>query len=409
MKREYFSTSSHLSKVTLLAGIFLSQVTPSFASPFIKTYPEPPLVQEGLKFDINQDGQVDFKIDELKHSQPDIQVTSFRMVGLTHIHYRDDPAETPILLHARYQGIFDAPATLPGTEPKHFLFHPNELVFGEFARAESDLIGAKTIRGNFSPSGRTYVGLSVDTLSGGYWGWAEISLIGPLHFGEKTTPEEIKVSITATVKGFMEAKSPEEASHFVLGGVKKIPLMKEFASRVGEVSPAGFGELIELKAGAFGGVPIQVAVVSEADGKSAWRFLLVPMSDRYLIDWEASVAYGEMSWKAFLRERPTGQTCLRVYLHRDHHQPGLPTEAENDFYRVQARVEKWALVSFVGKDSPIAEELKKIVPPSSSQPVRIVMKWDEDKLTSEIVGIRHNYWINLSEYRAELLRDGKSP
>ncbi|MDA7648920.1 hypothetical protein N8580_01155 [Akkermansiaceae bacterium] len=177
MKREYFSTSSHLSKVTLLAGIFLSQVTPSFASPFIKTYPEPPLVQEGLKFDINQDGQVDFKIDELKHSQPDIQVTSFRMVGLTHIHYRDDPAETPILLHARYQGIFDAPATLPGTEPKHFLFHPNELVFGEFARAESDLIGAKTIRGNFSPSGRTYVGLSVDTLSGGYWGWAEISLI----------------------------------------------------------------------------------------------------------------------------------------------------------------------------------------------------------------------------------------
>ncbi|MDA9337547.1 hypothetical protein N9Q98_00420 [bacterium] len=234
-------------------------------------------------------------------------------------------------------------------------------------------------------------------------------IIGPLHFGEKTTPEEIKVSITATVKGFMEAKSPEEASHFVLGGVKKIPLMKEFASRVGEVSPAGFGELIELKAGAFGGVPIQVAVVSEADGKSAWRFLLVPMSDRYLIDWEASVAYGEMSWKAFLRERPTGQTCLRVYLHRDHHQPGLPTEAENDFYRVQARVEKWALVSFVGKDSPIAEELKKIVPPSSSQPVRIVMKWDEDKLTSEIVGIRHNYWINLSEYRAELLRDGKSP
>lgn len=136
---------------------------------------DPPIpIVEGQRFDMNQDGLVDFEIDEFVHEEGGEEVRSMRLVGLTHIHYPDGIGFNPVLLHSRFRGLYNPFDIVPGSSPFHLKVDPVSFVFSEFLRFGPD----DQVRGEFDEWGRSYLGGSVETLEGIHWGWIEVTLDG---------------------------------------------------------------------------------------------------------------------------------------------------------------------------------------------------------------------------------------
>lgn len=214
-------------------------------------------------------------------------------------------------------------------------------------------------------------------------------------FLETASVEEIEAQTLATVKGFMNAETPAERCRFVIGGKKLAEKMRAFYERPGSPAPAPFGSILKVQDGAFGGHPIKIVFAAEDNGTVGWSFVLVSLRDRLAIDWEASVAYGQLSWDDLLRDQPRQPVQMRVYLRR------MPDEAspspERHLYQVSARRSETPLLATVPTNSPAAIELARTVPPGASQPVNIRLRWpppSTDIPHAEITELLHNFWID---------------
>lgn len=214
-------------------------------------------------------------------------------------------------------------------------------------------------------------------------------------FLETAPVEEIEAQTLATVKGFMNAGTPAERCRFVIGGVELAEKMRAFYERPGSPAPGPFGSILKVQDGAFGGHPIKVVFAAEDNDTVGWSFILVSLQDRLAIDWEASVAYGQLSWDDLLRDQPRQPVQMRVYLRRT---TGLNSPStDHHFYEVSARGGEDHLLATVEADSPLATELAQAVPPGASQPVNLRLRWPPpatDRPHPEITTLLHNFWIN---------------
>ena len=225
----------------------------------------------------------------------------------------------------------------------------------------------------------------------------------PPNFMETSSAAEVRASTEAAIRGFMNATTDAERCRFVLGGASVLPRMAEFHQRPNSPSPEGFGSLLDVGLAAFSGIPIQVATASEANQQVGWSFILLPLRDRMVIDWEASVAYGTLSWPDFISNQPPQASDLRVYLKRlfpPDPDPGLHV------YEVSARAESATATATVKATTPLAALLTAIAPPGASQPVHARLQWrphDASPPTLEITDLLHNFWIDADRWKASLL------
>jgi len=223
----------------------------------------------------------------------------------------------------------------------------------------------------------------------------------PPHFMEKSSAAEVKVEVERVVKGYLDASNHAERCEFVMGGEEMEGVMSEFLARpdVGGI-PEGFGEMVEIQPASVEGQAMMVAVASHSEGGSASMYILIPTEDGMVIDWEATVCYGEMPWKEFLSERPSREVDMRVYLTRlpPQFSEEYPDE-EYDRFEVSIRGHQDKLTSYVSKGTDLHTQLMRAVPPSGTQPVRLKLSWADGntgKPEIKIAGLIHNYWVDFS-------------
>ncbi len=224
----------------------------------------------------------------------------------------------------------------------------------------------------------------------------------PPNFMETSNAAEIRASTEAAIRGFMSATTDAQRCQFVLGGTSVEQRMTKFHQRPDSATPAGFGALLEVGHAAFAGIPIQVATASEANQQVGWSFILLPLRDRMIIDWEASIAYGTRSWADFIGNTHADPADMRVYLKRLSPPDPLPNL---HYYEVSARAENDNVLATVPADSPLATLLSATVPLGASQPVHLRLHWqhhDSSPPTLEIIALIHNFWIDAERWRSSL-------
>ena len=224
----------------------------------------------------------------------------------------------------------------------------------------------------------------------------------PPNFMETSNAAEIRASTEAAIRGFMNASTDAQRCQFVLGGTSVEQRMTTFHQRPDAATPAGFGALLEVGHAAFAGIPIQVASASEANQQVGWSFILLPLRDRMVIDWEASVAYGTRSWADFIGNTHADPADMRVYLKRLSPPDPLPNL---HYYEVSARADNGKALATVPADTTLATLLSATVPPGASQPVHLRLQWqhhDPSPPTLEIIALIHNFWIDTERWKASL-------
>jgi len=224
----------------------------------------------------------------------------------------------------------------------------------------------------------------------------------PPNFMETSNAAEIRASTEAAIRGFMNASTDAERCQFVLGGTRVEQRMTKFHQRPDAATPSGFGTLLQVNFAAFAGIPIQAATASEANQQVGWSFILLPLRDRMVIDWEASVAYGTRSWADFLGNTHADPADMRVYLKRLSPPDPLPNL---HYYEVSARAENGNVLATIPADSPLATLLSATVPLGASQPVHLRLRWqhlDSSPPTLEIIALIHNFWLDAERWKASL-------
>lgn len=217
-------------------------------------------------------------------------------------------------------------------------------------------------------------------------------------FIETASPEEIEVEAERVISGFMSAKTHRERSVFLVGGIGRLLQLEEFYSRAGATPPSGYGGKCKIEPLALEGKSLYAGAAKDPRVGKFWTYLLQPTPTGLLIDWEASVGFGEMMWEVFIREKPGSPIQMRVIL------TGIPapldlgiSDEKSRTFEVSARGHDEVVVSSVDRSSRVAQKLAEIVPSSVPHPVNLILQWNRnDSGTTElkILQVVHNYWVN---------------
>ena len=119
-----------------------------------------------------------------------------------------------------------------------------------------------------------------------------------------------------------------------------------------------------------------------------------------LIDWDSSVAYGEMSWDKMLVERPTQAVQMRVFVGAsDYYHYELADDRRYACFRLGSRGSEDMLYGFVERGSELALRLERTMQASASMPMNVRIKFPENTASKNFVVIEeviHSYWVDVS-------------
>jgi len=222
-------------------------------------------------------------------------------------------------------------------------------------------------------------------------------------FIETATPTEISKAVQQSVMGFMNAQSHQERIQHLISGHLREAQLKEFYQRPQNHPPNGFAKIQQTEISAFQGIPMHSVFALEADQKSGWFFNLLPTQNGMKIDWESSVAFGEIPWTTFTEEKPTNPVTMRVLISRSRKDKSLMPSENIAFCKIFRRGNNQSLPGFFQIDSTTALTLKKIIPPGGRQPVKAKLRWNPQGTAIEVVEVLHNFWIDVAHYQKALL------
>ncbi|MEN8695396.1 MAG: hypothetical protein ACN4GG_08765 [Akkermansiaceae bacterium] len=218
-----------------------------------------------------------------------------------------------------------------------------------------------------------------------------------VKFHETASPEEINKEAERVISGFMNAKTHRERSAFILRGEDRISQLEEFYARERVDPPMAYGGKVKVEPYSLEGEALYVGIATSPVLGEYWPFHLRSNEAGFLIDWEASVGYGEILWDDFIKEKSVRPVQMRVYL------TGIlaPLElsiADEEFrtFEISYRGKDSKIITSVKRGSEIEQALAKMVPRSASHPINLFLKWqlDDDGVAKvEISHILHNYWV----------------
>ena len=154
---------------------------------------------------------------------------------------------------------------------------------------------------------------------------------------------------------------------------------------------------IKIQPAAFGGFAMHTAAALD-EQRRIFLLNLFPVGREMRIDWESSVGFSEMPWPEFCETKPRQATRMRVYLQRDSGAAPVIDGVTQTAFRVSSRGDDTAQWGHVASDSDLARRLLAIVPAGAMQPVHISLAYDPGDAaepTLRIVGIIHNFWVDL--------------
>lgn len=215
-----------------------------------------------------------------------------------------------------------------------------------------------------------------------------------LNFLERSAPAEVERSVDHAVKGFMSAKSLSERAQFVIGGGEVLAKMKEFYGRKGHLPPDGCSGIPDQISGVSGGGLMIGARGIDLNGSSTW-FTLVPGMEGMLIDWESTVGYGEMPWAQFLKERPTEELTMRVYLVRFIDEEDQGKKDVRYYYKVSDRSNSSSVIAVPSQGSELEARLPEVVAARANHPVTVRIRFREGQPFAEITELVHDLWVDL--------------
>ena len=212
------------------------------------------------------------------------------------------------------------------------------------------------------------------------------------------SPEEIVEAVKIAAKGFMNAETEGERSTWVVDGAETLEKMKEYYGREGVDAPNGFGDVLASNAVSMKGVSGEIRLVASREGEGKHWLNIFPTKGRMLIEWESSVAYGEMSWDKFLTETPTEAVQMRIHLTREsYYNYEFSDETKYQCLRVKGVNSEDSIFGYVARDSEAAIALSKMRTRSSNIPANVRMKflpWSRDKRMVLIEEVIHLNWMN---------------
>lgn len=215
-----------------------------------------------------------------------------------------------------------------------------------------------------------------------------------LDFIENASPADLNQAIESVIRGFMTAPTNEERCRYVRGGLSHLEQMEEFYARPGIEPSSSFHQIFQTEPASFQGVPIYAVLATAREGEPALLFQIVPSQGGVTIDWEVSVGYGEMPWEALWTMKPETAQQLRVYVKRAPSPLHFPDQASYYFGFVESRESPTSITACFPKNTPLADELKKIIPPAAQQPVNLELRWNTELQLFEITRLLHNFWMS---------------
>lgn len=216
-------------------------------------------------------------------------------------------------------------------------------------------------------------------------------------FLDSASPEEIEQEAQRVITGFMNSTTHRKRCQFILDGDKRLLQVKKFYQRPGFNPPESFGGRLKVEPYSIAGEALYVGLATGNNAGEFWPFHLRPHGSGFLIDWEASVSFGELSWDQFLDSKPNTPVQMRVSLTGILAPPELAI-ADEKFrtFEVSFREKKSKVLISLERGSPVEKELAAIVPRSVSHPLNLLMRWgkgDSKQSKLEILKVLHNYWV----------------
>lgn len=121
---------------------------------------------------------------------------------------------------------------------------------------------------------------------------------------------ELMPKAIETMKGFLNARTPEEKARFVCGGDAMLPAMRQYYS----VHPPESPDLLasfQTDFGTDGRQPLIYVRGHSPDGRSSLA-VLEKSGDGMQLDWRYFTGAGEMEWGRWIEQRPPHPVSLRV-------------------------------------------------------------------------------------------------
>jgi hypothetical protein len=219
-------------------------------------------------------------------------------------------------------------------------------------------------------------------------------------FLTELTPQEAREATEDAVRGMMDATSIAERLEWArpVSGLRE--RMEVYYSREGGMVDMKFGSFVDVSPVAFEGVPMEVVIATGKGAETNFPFTVLPGSDRMLVDWDSSVAFGEMSWDKLLAERPTQAVQMRVFLESsDYYNYEFADDRRYACYRLTSRGSEDNLYGFVERGSESALRLERTMQASASMPMNVRIKFPENTASKNFVVIDeiiHPYWVDVS-------------
>ena len=229
-------------------------------------------------------------------------------------------------------------------------------------------------------------------------------------FLEESSYDDLEAQSVSAVRGFLDADSLEEASHYILGGEQRLEELVEFYSRPEERFPGAFKKLDKVIPNAIGGIFYFIVFATDQEDRGH-QMIVVPAGDKMLVDWAASVGYGAMSVEEFHAKKPTTPVPCRFLISRDIPENAkkstifaVPFQAkgfekslsENPRYFKLSDLKKEQ--SFYARVSPEAESAMSLYYrlswTSETMPVQMQLVWNPELGCPEVAKIERIWWFD---------------
>ena len=230
------------------------------------------------------------------------------------------------------------------------------------------------------------------------------------YFETHSMPEIEEAGIEA-VKGFMQARNPEDAVEFIAGRELRLPNLKDYYQRSENTWPDGFRKIKKILPNTIAAISY-LMIFAEDNSGVTHGYLALPGEGKMVIDWACSVAYGDLSKEDFFDQKPQNPACMRVMAQNDSlNDPHSILDTKMLFLRLE-NLERtdFFQVAF----SPENDGLKKLFEILSTSsirlPVQLELVWNEELRCPEAVSLVQMWWfdrdaIDLSNSRSTGLSD----
>jgi len=199
-------------------------------------------------------------------------------------------------------------------------------------------------------------------------------------------PAERRENAEALLRGFFATHTIAEKLEFIRDPTRTEPLLEEYYSRENTTSR----ELREIETIRF--VEIQEhpwCQITDEDNRSHLANLKQTL-EGYKLDWESLVAYGEMSWDRFRRERPPTNTQMRVHLApTSHYAHRYSDPTQYVAYRVESDDSTEHLYGYVERASILHRKLLTHIPSGARRPMTLGLRFDPEAGADELVIIEN--------------------